>query len=104
MIGRIGKWKAVVAKSGGIELYDLESDISEKRDIAASHPEIVSKIEKIMQQSTTYTSWTDWQYDGPLPEKTKDEHPPKEKNKKPENQKRHKPTGAKHRTLRGSRF
>ncbi len=79
---RIGKYKAVVAKNGDIELYDLEGDISEKRDIAAERPEIVSKIEKIMKQSTTYTPWTDWEYDGPLPEKANDEHPPKEKKQK----------------------
>jgi len=43
---RMGKWKAVRHKSNvPFELYDLSSDIGEKNNIAAEHPEIVGKIE-----------------------------------------------------------
>ncbi len=43
---RMGKWKAVRHKSNvPFELYDLDSDIGEKNNIADRHPEIVAKIE-----------------------------------------------------------
>jgi len=32
-----------------IELYDLENDISESKDVAADHPEVVKEIEKLMK-------------------------------------------------------
>jgi arylsulfatase len=54
---RMGKWKAV--RQGmlqrnnpdplKIELYDLEDDIGESRDVAAEHPEIVARMRKIME-------------------------------------------------------
>jgi arylsulfatase A-like enzyme len=47
---RMGKWKGV--RFGGtkepIELYDLNLDIGETTDIAATHPDIVEKIRHIM--------------------------------------------------------
>jgi arylsulfatase A-like enzyme len=39
---RFGKWKAV-AKGGGVELYDLESDIGETTNIAADNPDVLSR-------------------------------------------------------------
>lgn len=42
---RSGKWKLKLPE----ELYDLESDISESRNIAAQHPDIVKKLKKLMQ-------------------------------------------------------
>jgi arylsulfatase A-like enzyme len=43
---RMGRWKAVRLKPGApLELYDLEVDPAEERDVAASNPDIVSKIE-----------------------------------------------------------
>ena len=33
------------------ELYDLESDISESKDVAAEHPEIVAKLQTLAEQS-----------------------------------------------------
>jgi arylsulfatase A-like enzyme len=55
---RMGKWKGVrlnVAKNpdGPIELYDLQADIGEKQNIAASHPEIAAKMTEYMKFSHT---------------------------------------------------
>jgi arylsulfatase A-like enzyme len=47
---RLGAWKAYRASvESEIELYDLESDIAEQRDVAAAHPEIVARIAEIMR-------------------------------------------------------
>ncbi|MHC4403730.1 MAG: arylsulfatase [Planctomycetota bacterium] len=49
---RQGKWKAVRLKdSTPIELYDLESDIGETKDVAAQHPEIVQRMQAIMEEA-----------------------------------------------------
>jgi arylsulfatase len=49
---RMGEWKGVrqniFRDSLQIELYNLEEDISEKRNVSKEHPEIVKKIEEIM--------------------------------------------------------
>jgi arylsulfatase A-like enzyme len=51
---RQGKWKAVRLNPGEpIELYDLEADLSETRDIAANHPEIVKRMDAIMRSGRT---------------------------------------------------
>jgi arylsulfatase A-like enzyme len=48
---RMGNWKAVRHKSNvPFELYDLSSDIGEKNNIAAEHPEIVAKIEAYIKR------------------------------------------------------
>ncbi len=57
---RQGKWKAVrlqVRKNPNapIELYDLENDIQEDNNIAAQHPELVSKMATIMKQSHVHS-------------------------------------------------
>ncbi len=36
--------------SGPTELYDLATDIGETSNVAVSHPEIVRKMEEIMEQ------------------------------------------------------
>ncbi|MDP7134827.1 MAG: arylsulfatase [Planctomycetota bacterium] len=50
----IGKWKGIRNKlrrgPSPIELYNLKEDISEKKDVAQQHPEIVSKMASIMKQ------------------------------------------------------
>jgi len=55
---RMGDWKGVrenIAKNpdGPIELYNLKDDIGEKNNIAASHMEIVAKIESCMKTART---------------------------------------------------
>ena len=33
-----------------IELYDLNADISESRDVAAEHPDVVAQVRKLMAE------------------------------------------------------
>ena len=49
---RMGDWKAVRRPFfGDIELYDLKTDIGERNDLAKRHPEIVEKINLIMEDA-----------------------------------------------------
>jgi arylsulfatase A-like enzyme len=49
---RHGPWKAVRPRWGqALELYHLEKDPGEQKDVAAGHPEIVSKIEAFMKSA-----------------------------------------------------
>ncbi len=52
---RMGKWKAVRKPMWGrkIEIYNLEEDLGETKDIAARHPEIVEKVQAIMKEAHT---------------------------------------------------
>jgi len=51
---RMGAWKAVrVGINSPIELYNLKNDPSETTNVAAQHPEIVSRIERIMKEART---------------------------------------------------
>lgn len=57
---RIGKWKGVrqnlmpkgkkAQPSLHVELYDLEKDIGESKDVSEQHPEIIAQIERIMRE------------------------------------------------------
>ena len=49
---RMGKWKAYRRDGifGEIELYDIENDIGEENNLAANHPEMISKINGIMEK------------------------------------------------------
>ena len=51
---RMGKWKILWKniKKGNkeIELYDLETDITEKNNIAESHPEVIEKFFEIIKK------------------------------------------------------
>ncbi|WP_153799402.1 arylsulfatase [Foetidibacter luteolus] len=54
-----GKWKAVklnVSKMDNpvIELYNLDADPAEQHNVAAQHPEIVSRLNSIIQQAHVY--------------------------------------------------
>lgn len=55
---RMGKWKGIwrgVKKNPDVEmeLYDLDSDVGETKDLAANHPEVVARLEAIMKQQRT---------------------------------------------------
>ena len=62
---RVGDWKAVrqnlkaKGKAADVdpakvvvktELYNLKDDLAESKDVAADHPEIVAKLEKLMRE------------------------------------------------------
>jgi arylsulfatase A-like enzyme len=52
---RAGKWKAVRKPmlAGPIELYDLETDAGEERNIAARHPDVVERLRAHMDEAHT---------------------------------------------------
>lgn len=51
---RVGRWKAVRQQlSQGVirtELYDLENDEGEQTNLAAKHPDVVARLERLMQE------------------------------------------------------
>lgn len=55
-----GRWKGIRGGSPNarIALYDLQSDIAEKIDVAGSHPEIVAKIENYLSNARSESA--DW--------------------------------------------
>ena len=69
---RIGKWKGIRSVKNGkiIELYDLEADIGETANVAASHPNVVNRIAAYMDKAVTphpryevgtvYKGWPIW--------------------------------------------
>ncbi|MGN5955249.1 arylsulfatase [Sphingobacterium lactis] len=62
---RMGDYKAIRLKAKGnpdapIAIYHLPSDIAEKNDIAAQHPELVKKAKKIMSEGRTESAVFDW--------------------------------------------
>lgn len=51
---RKGRWKAIRKKGSDlIELYDLENDIAESKDVALENQEVASKLTRIMQSART---------------------------------------------------
>jgi arylsulfatase A len=51
---RMGKWKAVRLKIGTpLELYDLEADPGEQRDVAAANPAVLARIERYLETART---------------------------------------------------
>ena len=43
---RLGKWKYVSVKKGVDELYDIDNDRAERRNVASEHPDIVENLKK----------------------------------------------------------
>ena len=64
---RIGRYKGI--RIGGtkepIELYDLMTDIDERNNIASSHPDLVKRIDSIMEAARKDSEFTRY---WPLPE------------------------------------
>jgi arylsulfatase A-like enzyme len=51
---RIDDWKAVRhGPTKPIELYDLRSDLSERTDVAAQHPDVIKKFEDYLKSART---------------------------------------------------
>jgi arylsulfatase A-like enzyme len=51
---RTGNWKAIRSGiDGPLELYDLKSDIGEKTNVAAAHPDIIAKITAFLRTART---------------------------------------------------
>jgi len=51
---RKGRWKAVrLGPRKPIELYDLDADLGEQKDVAGEHPEIVAELERTMKEART---------------------------------------------------
>jgi len=47
---RQGPWKLIFRKSGSRELYHLETDLSETKDVIDSNAEIAAKLTALMQR------------------------------------------------------
>jgi len=51
---RMDRFKALRQKAGGpVELYDLEADIGETRDVAAANPEVVARADRFFKEAHT---------------------------------------------------
>jgi arylsulfatase A-like enzyme len=55
---RLGRWKAEILNVSTkpqptIELYDLETDVAQARNVAAEHPDIVQRVQKIAAEAHT---------------------------------------------------
>jgi len=68
---RMGDWKGIRLHAkknprGPIELYNLAEDLGEERNVAAEHPWIVEKIEKIMAYRTP-SEFSKWNFEQERP-------------------------------------
>jgi arylsulfatase A-like enzyme len=54
---RVGEWKAIRTKMGRghleTELYNLEKDVGEQSNVADQHPDLVARLEKMMEMQHT---------------------------------------------------
>lgn len=51
---RLGPWKGISTEQGNpLELYNVVSDIGEENNVAEEHPELVAKIEAILETART---------------------------------------------------
>ena len=75
---RLGDWKGYrLGTKAPLELYDLKADPAETTNLAAAHPDIVSKIEAIMLAQHTPSP----HYDAPEQSQKDTQKPPKKKKK-----------------------
>lgn len=51
---RLGPWKGIRTKRGNpLELYNVDSDIGEENNVAEEHPELVARIDAILETART---------------------------------------------------
>ena len=51
---RWGKWKGLRGKPGSAwELYDLEADVAEEKNVAAAHPDVLKRLDAICREAHT---------------------------------------------------
>jgi arylsulfatase A-like enzyme len=55
---RMGRWKAIQRQlqkkaDSPIKLYDLETDLAEKRDVASRHPDVMARVRAIFKEAHT---------------------------------------------------
>ena len=51
---RMGRWKGVrLSKDAPLEIYDLQADPAERVNVAATHPDVVSKIDGFLRTART---------------------------------------------------
>jgi len=49
---RAGDWKAIRLRPGApLELYNLQNDVAEARNVAAAHPEVVARLERYLTEA-----------------------------------------------------
>jgi arylsulfatase A-like enzyme len=67
MAVRMGKWKALRKNmhNGNLEweLFDLESDPAETKDISSEHPEVIAEVEEIAAREHTIPDNNNWKYE-----------------------------------------
>jgi hypothetical protein len=50
----MGRWKALrLKKDAPLELYDLETDPEETRDVAAAHADVIARVEAYLKTART---------------------------------------------------
>ena len=64
---RTGRWKGIRTQittrpNAPLELYDLDADPRETTDLASKHPDIVRRIERLMQTSRTPATLPKWNF------------------------------------------
>jgi hypothetical protein len=47
---RTGKWKLRQEKEAGWQLFDLEADIGESTDVAAANPDVVKRLQGLIDE------------------------------------------------------
>lgn len=50
-------WKAIRVNQGAIQLYDLARDVGETEDVAATHPDVIAKIETYLKDARSESKY-----------------------------------------------